>query len=69
MTTARLYLLLALLKAYRAALTWAVAGNKYGHDRYRIHADVVIRDVRFAIANGGFYRLPELQVIDHKDAA
>lgn len=69
MTTARLYLLLALLKAYRAALTWTVAGNERGHDRYRINADKVIRDVRFAIANGGFYRLPQLQVTDHKEAA
>lgn len=62
MTIARLYLLLALLKAYRGALTWTLPGGN--RDTYRVNADTVIRDVRFAIANGGFYRQAERQVID-----
>jgi len=59
MTRAKLHLLLALLKAYRAALTWSpsVPGEgRAAHDRYRQHADAVIHDVRFALENGGFYR-------------
>lgn len=62
MTTAKLYALLALLKAYRAALTWTLPGGREGHDAFRDHADAVIADVRRAIADGGFYNHPKLRV-------
>lgn len=64
MTTAKLYALLTLLKAYRAALTWSLpcGRGRQDHDQYRDHVDLVIRDVRFAIENGGFYNHPKLRV-------
>lgn len=62
MTTAKLYVLLTLLKAYRAALTWTVPGGREGCDQYRNHADAVIADVRAAIASGGFYDHPKLRI-------
>jgi hypothetical protein len=62
MTTAKLYVLLTLLKTYRAALTWTVPGARDGHDPFRDHADAVIADVRRAIADGGFYNHPKLRV-------
>lgn len=61
MTKVKLYALLTLLKAYRAALTFA-GDSAWDHDSYHANADKVIRDVRFAIANGGFYRLPAKQI-------
>ena len=66
MTTAQLRMLLALLKIYRASLTWSlsVGRGRADHDKYRRNVDAVIRDVRFALENGGFYRLPELQLRD-----
>lgn len=66
MTTAKLYLLLTLLKAYRAALTWSLSlpgEGRSAHDSYRQNVDNVIRDVRFAIEHGGFYRHPDLQLV------
>lgn len=64
MTTAKLYALLTLLKAYRAALTWSLSTGRGrdDQDQYRKHADEVIRDVRFALEHGGFYRIPSKQI-------
>lgn len=62
MTRTKLYLLLTLLKAYRATLTWSVSRRKDGHDDYRLHADAVIADIRFALKHDGFYRADELMV-------
>jgi len=50
MSYAKLHLLLVLLKAYRARFCWE-------GDRYEKHASAMIHDVRFAIENGGFYRI------------
>lgn len=50
MTYAKLHLLLVLLKMYRSHFCW-------GGDKYEQHASAIIRDVRFAIEHGGFYRI------------
>ena len=55
MTTLKLQLLLALLKVYRAHFC-------FGGDKYEKHASAMIRDVRFAIANGGFYEIDRMMV-------
>ena len=55
MTTIKLHMLLALLKIYRAHFCW-------DGDTYEKHASAMIRDVRFAIANGGFYDLDRKMV-------
>lgn len=56
MTRTKLYLLLFLLKTYRAHLC-------FGDDRYARHANAMIRDVRFAIEHGAFYRIDRMQVL------
>jgi hypothetical protein len=60
MTKAKLMTLLVLLKMYRAALTWSFGGIE-GQDKFRQRCDDVIRDVRYALRNGGFYNHPEFQ--------
>ena len=57
MSRAKLHLMLVLLKAYRAHFCW-------GGDRYEKHASDMIRDIRFAIENGGFYRIDRMQIAE-----
>ncbi len=61
MTRTKLLILLCLLKAYRAALTWSFGQD---HDVPRQNCDAVIHDVRFALRNGGFYNHPAFQVAE-----
>ena len=61
MTKAKLLTLLVLLKMYRSALTWSFSGIE-GQDKFRQRCDDVIRDVRYALRNGGFYQHQAFQV-------
>ena len=56
MTRAKMHLLLFLLKQYRAHLCW-------GGDRYEKHASAMIRDIRFALEHGAFYRIKEMELV------
>jgi hypothetical protein len=55
MTYAKLHLLLMLLKIYRSKFCWE-------GDRYEKNASAMIRDVRFAIQNGGFYTINRMSL-------
>jgi hypothetical protein len=57
MNQAKLHLLLFLLKGYRAHFCWE-------GDRYEKNVSAMIRDVRFAIANRGFYRIERMQIAE-----
>lgn len=57
MTRTKLHLLLFLLKAYRSHLC-------FGDDRYAVRANEMIRDVRFAINNRGFYHIDRMQIAE-----
>lgn len=55
MNRTKLYLLLMLLKAYRAYFCW-------DGDRYSKNINAVIRDVRFALEHGGFYSIDRMMI-------
>lgn len=68
MNKAKLFMLLHLLKLYRAHLTFR-GDTRDQDDRYRQNADAVIRDIRMALYHGGFYRIGCKMIPDFDEAA